>query len=142
MKRCKCEVLNCFSHVRHFCDPMDCSLPPSSVRAISQARNWRGFPFPSPGIFPTQGSMKGLHLNTFIERNLISAWQYINFIMFNFIKARFILPLLRYLYHQIGKHFLKHSMLHIDEFAEKHPHSYAFTTDGNRNCLRFVTIKL
>ena len=62
--------------------------------------------------------------------------------MFNFIKARFILPLPKYLYHQIGKHFLKLGILHIDEFAEKHSHSYAFTTDGNLNCLRFVTIKL
>ena len=33
-------------------------------------------------------------------------------------------------------------MLCTDEFAEKHPHSYVFTTDGNLSCLRFVTKKL
>ena len=30
------------------CDPMDCSLPGSSVHGISQARYWSGLPFPSP----------------------------------------------------------------------------------------------
>jgi len=39
------------------CDPMDCSLPGSSVRGISQARilEWVAIPF-SKGIFPTQGT--------------------------------------------------------------------------------------
>ena len=31
------------------CDPMNCSLPGSSVHGISQARVWGGLPFPSPG---------------------------------------------------------------------------------------------
>ena len=34
------------------CDPMDCSLPGSSVHGILQARildYWNGLPFPSPG---------------------------------------------------------------------------------------------
>ena len=30
------------------CDPMECSLPGSSVHGISQARNWSELPFPSP----------------------------------------------------------------------------------------------
>ena len=36
------------------CDPMDCSPPSFSVHGISQARILE-LPFPSPGIFPTQG---------------------------------------------------------------------------------------
>ena len=31
------------------CDPMNYSLPGSSVHGISQARIWIGLPFPSPG---------------------------------------------------------------------------------------------
>ena len=31
------------------CDSMDCSLPGSSVREISQARIWSGLPFPTLG---------------------------------------------------------------------------------------------
>ena len=37
------------------CDPMDCSLPCSSVHGILQARIWSGLPFPSPGDLPTPG---------------------------------------------------------------------------------------
>ena len=42
------------------CDPMDCSLPGSSVHGILQARYWKGLPCPPLGIFPTQGSYPGL----------------------------------------------------------------------------------
>ena len=38
------------------CDPMNCSVPGSSVHGISQQEYWGGLPFPSPGVFPTQGS--------------------------------------------------------------------------------------
>ena len=43
------------------CDPMDCSLPGSSVHGILQARilEWVAIPF-SRGIFPTQGLNLGL----------------------------------------------------------------------------------
>ena len=34
------------------CNPMDCSLPGSSVHRIFQARVLNGLPFPSPGIEP------------------------------------------------------------------------------------------
>ena len=34
------------------CDPMDCSLPGSSVHGIFQARVWSGLLFPSPGDLP------------------------------------------------------------------------------------------
>ena len=30
------------------CDPMDCSLPDSSVRGISRQEYWSGVPLPSP----------------------------------------------------------------------------------------------
>ena len=42
------------------CDPMDCSLPGSSVHGIPM--NTRVLPFLSLGIFPTQGSnLSALH---------------------------------------------------------------------------------
>ena len=34
------------------CDPMDCSLPGSSVHGILQARYWSQLPFPPPGDLP------------------------------------------------------------------------------------------
>ena len=47
------------------CDPMDCSLPDSSVRGISQARvlEWVAISFsrdlPDPGIEPTSPALTG-----------------------------------------------------------------------------------
>ena len=35
-------------------DPMDSSLPGSSVRGFSRQGYWSGLPFPSPGDFPTR----------------------------------------------------------------------------------------
>ena len=40
---CACVV----SHVQ-LCDPMDCSLPGSSVHGISQQEDWSGLPFLAP----------------------------------------------------------------------------------------------
>ena len=37
------------------CDPMDCSLPGSSVHGIFQQEYWSGLPFPSPGDLPDPG---------------------------------------------------------------------------------------
>ena len=37
------------------CDPMDCSLPGSSVLGILQARMLEWLPFPSPGDLPNPG---------------------------------------------------------------------------------------
>ena len=37
------------------CNPMDCSLPGSSVHGISRQEYRSRLPFPSPGIFPIQG---------------------------------------------------------------------------------------
>ena len=41
--------------VSNSCDPMDSSLPGSSVHGISQARIWSGLPFPSPKDLPNPG---------------------------------------------------------------------------------------
>ena len=57
----------------NFCDPLDCSLPGSSLHGILQARKlewaaisflqeyWSALPCPPPGIFPTRGSNPGLY---------------------------------------------------------------------------------
>ena len=34
------------------CDPMDCSLPGSSVHGLSKQEYWCGLPCPSPGDLP------------------------------------------------------------------------------------------
>jgi len=40
------------------CDPMDYSLPGSSVHGILQEEYWSGLPFPSPGIKPRSPSLQ------------------------------------------------------------------------------------
>ena len=46
-------VVQSLSRVPLFCDPMDCSMPGSSVHGISQQEDWSGLPFPSPGdLYP------------------------------------------------------------------------------------------
>ena len=40
------------SHVWLFCDPMDCSLPGSSVQGFSRQEYRSGLQFPSPGYLP------------------------------------------------------------------------------------------
>ena len=42
-----------------FCDPMDCSLPGSTVHGILQARHRSEWPFPSPGDLPNPGIKPG-----------------------------------------------------------------------------------
>ena len=42
------------------CDPMDCSLPGSSVMGFSRQEYWIVLPIPSPGDLPNQGSNLGL----------------------------------------------------------------------------------
>ena len=37
------------------CNPMDCNPAGSSVHGNFQAKYWSGLPFPSSGVFPTQG---------------------------------------------------------------------------------------
>ena len=48
-------VVQSLSRVPLFCDPMDCSMPGSSVHGISQQEDWSGLPFPSPGDLPKSG---------------------------------------------------------------------------------------
>ena len=56
----KCSVLLAQLYPA-LCEPMDCSLPDSSVHGILQARilEWVAIP-PSQGVFPTQGLNPGL----------------------------------------------------------------------------------
>ena len=44
-----------FSCVMTLCNPMDCSLPGSSIHGISRQEYWSGLPFPSPGDHPDPG---------------------------------------------------------------------------------------
>ena len=37
------------------CDPIDCSLPGSSVHGLLQQEYWSGLPFPSPEDLPDPG---------------------------------------------------------------------------------------
>ena len=41
------------------CNPMDCSLPGSSVHGFSRQEYWSGLPFPSPGDLPDPGIEPG-----------------------------------------------------------------------------------
>ena len=41
------------------CNPVDCSIPHSSVHGIFQARIWSGLPFPFPGHLPNPGIKSG-----------------------------------------------------------------------------------
>ena len=56
-RQCVCIAQPCLT----LCDPVDCSLPGSSVHGISQARalEWTAIPF-LQSIFPTQGSKPDL----------------------------------------------------------------------------------
>ena len=44
-----------YSAVSDSCDPMDCSLPGSSVHGFSRQEYWSGLLFPSPGDLPDPG---------------------------------------------------------------------------------------
>ena len=48
-------ILNHFSHVT-LCDPMDCSLPGSSVHGFSRQKHWSGLPCPPPRDLPNPGT--------------------------------------------------------------------------------------
>ena len=54
---CVCGVCFVLSHpvLSVSCDPIDCSLPGSSVHAFSRQEYWSGLPFPSPGDLPDPG---------------------------------------------------------------------------------------
>ena len=51
----KCVVVQLLSRVWLFCDPMDCSLPGSSVHGVPRQEYWNGLPLPSPGDLPGPG---------------------------------------------------------------------------------------
>ena len=52
----KVKVTQSFSTL---CNPMDCSLPGSSIHGILQARIVEWVPFPSPGDLPNPGIKPG-----------------------------------------------------------------------------------
>ena len=52
---CVCVVCVCAQSCPTHCNPMNCSLPGSSVQGISQARILEWLPFPSPGDLPDPG---------------------------------------------------------------------------------------
>ena len=49
---CVCLVAN---PAQLFCDPVDCSLPDSSVYEFPRQEYWTQLPFPSPGDLPSSG---------------------------------------------------------------------------------------
>ena len=49
-----------FSHVRLFVTPCTVAYQPPPSMGFSRQEYWSGLPFPSPGIFLTQGSNPGL----------------------------------------------------------------------------------
>ena len=56
MLMCVCQVkVKVTQSCLTVCDPMDYSLPGSSVHGIFQTRYWIGLPFPSPGDLPNSG---------------------------------------------------------------------------------------
>ena len=67
LNRSSMKAITCLSHVcvsvaqscLTLCDPMDCSLPSSSVHGISRQEYWSGLPFPSPGDLPHPGIKPG-----------------------------------------------------------------------------------
>ena len=52
------ESVSC-SVMSTLCDPMDCSLPGSSVHGISRQEYWSGLPVPSLGDLPDSGIEPG-----------------------------------------------------------------------------------
>ena len=56
--RLSVQVLYCAKSLQScltLCDPMDCSLPGSSVHGIFRQEYWSGLPFPPPGDLPNAG---------------------------------------------------------------------------------------
>ena len=74
-----------FSGVQLFCDPMDCSLPGSSVHGISQARilEWVATSF-SRGSFQSRGQTRGTYFSC-IGRQILYHWCYLGSPLFYII---------------------------------------------------------
>ena len=54
--RCACMHAKSLQLCLTLCDPVDCSLPGSSVHGILRQEYWSGLPCPSPGDLPDPGS--------------------------------------------------------------------------------------
>ena len=50
-----CVLFVCAQSCLTLCNPMDCTLPGSSVHGISQQGYWNGLPFSPPGNLPDLG---------------------------------------------------------------------------------------
>ena len=67
-KKAKSEVAqSCLT----LCDPMDCSLPGSSIHGISRQEYWSGLPFPSSGDLPDPGIEAG---SLALQGRLFTIW--------------------------------------------------------------------
>ena len=51
---CVCVCMYAQLHLT-LCNPMNCSLPGSSIHGISRQKYWSGLPFPTPGDLPDPG---------------------------------------------------------------------------------------
>ena len=69
------SALQCVSSVAHLCltlcNPMDYSLPGSSVRGILQGRTLELLPFPSPGNLPDPGIK---HESPALQEDFFTIW--------------------------------------------------------------------
>ena len=74
---------------RTLCDPMDCSPQAPLSMKFSRQKYWSGFPFPSPGVFPNQGSNLGfLHCRQML---LPSELLHRLYILFSFLREIFFI---------------------------------------------------
>ena len=75
---CMCICVLVAQSCPTLCDPMDCSLPGSSVHGILQQEDWCGLPFPpprdlpDPGTEPTSTALAGGFFTTELQRNFSS----------------------------------------------------------------------
>ena len=72
------------------CDPMDCSLPGSSM-GFSRQEYWSGLPFPSPGDLPNPG----IKLVSWISSSpsLLSRFKYAHHLQFKWLSFILLWPL-------------------------------------------------
>ena len=85
----KVKLLVAQSHLT-VCNPMDCSLPDSSVPAVLQARIWRGLPCPSSGYLSNPGirpRSPALQANSSPSESPGKSWRPLNFLAFSIFTA-------------------------------------------------------
>ena len=55
------------------CDPLDCSLPGSSVHEIFRQEHWSGLSFPPPGDLPDPGIKPVLPMSPALQADFLPA---------------------------------------------------------------------